>query len=673
MATLKVIKDDQSVGTLDIDQDGTYVIGRGEGCEFVLDPEPGVSRKHFQIVCVEGKCSFELLSRFGELYIANEKVDTVNLSAVARFSVPPYEFIFDPIGKMPGTKMSEAEAEASGDDRTAVMVLPSAAYLKLFNESGQNIQSFRLEGENWVAGRETTCPIFLDNTKISRRQFEIQRQEHSYFIRDLGSSNGTLLNGEAIPSNDWVPLNSSDLISVIDWTLQFELRDASYDERLNAVDPAIKKMNQVALNPGMENQNEQIQQNSETSLLPMASGMAGAPMAQGGQPIQPAAPQMYPQAYPNPYQQYPSMPPPSYYPPGATAPPPGTKKKMNPVRMAIIGIVVIAGLAYFLTQGSDSGRKPNPAATKDPFSKLAKEQQITVRQIYNNATQLYYQQKYQSARDELKRLHQILPYFEDSKNLELAAEQAIQLQIDQDRIRKKEEEQAQQEQNIQQQVAKCRAKLSPTITVPEIEACLDPVIALNPQHKAITDLRADVEKIISDRTASAAREREYNEAVARIEALFKKAQGQVKSENYRETILAFQRVAAISGPDPRGRRAEAKAQIAILDKKIAEARVQYVKKSDEYYKEGKIRDAILELEKAQKLDLNTADIENSIKNYMLELRKQMQNIYQEGVLEESVGEVEAAKAKWKKILEMSVPTEEYYKKSQLKLKKYGAI
>jgi len=38
-----------------------------------------------------------------------------------------------------------------------------------------------------------------------------------------------------------------------------------------------------------------------------------------------------------------------------------------------------------------------------------------------------------------------------------------------------------------------------------------------------------------------------------------------------------------------------------------------------------------------------------------------------------VGEVESAKSKWKKIRELSVPEEEYYKKSTIKLKRYGSL
>lgn len=678
MAILKVSKSDKFIESISLSTDHSYLVGRGEGSDLLLDPEPGVSRRHFEIRFKDGQWQLELLSRHGELYVENIKVERVDLTRPARFSVPPYEFEFDPIQSLASIDPNQGSSD-DASDRTAVMVLPSAGYLKLFNESGKNIQSFRLQGENWVAGRETTCPIFLDNNKISRRQFEIQRQGSTYFIRDLGSANGTLVNGEPIPSNDWVPLNSSDLISVIDWTLQFELRDESYEERLKEVDPGVQRLKSIsvekALEPGSTINQKEFEQSPQVAVSAQANLQANAQltpqihahpqqipmeMAANGVAMYQYPPGMYPQA-PYPAAQLPQR-----------AGKKKKKQKLNPIQMAIIGVLAIAVIGFVLLDDQPKKQIPKPVPV-DSFSRLSKEQQLTVRQLYNNATQLFYQQKYQSARDELRRLHQIIPLYEDSKNLEIASEQAIQVQIDQERIRKQEEDQAKMEQQIQQQIAKCRLLLGPNVVASAIDSCLDPIIALNPQHKAILALRADLEKIITDRAMSAAREKEYNEAVERLEAAFKKAQSQAGTENFQDAISALRKVANMSGPDPRGRKGEAKKQIASIEKKMAELRAQYLSKSEEFYKDGKLRESILELEKAQKTDLAGPEVEAKIKERLLELRKQMQNIYQEGVLEESVGEVEAAKAKWKKILEMSVPSEEYYKKSQLKLKKYGVL
>ena len=91
-----------------------------------------------------------------------------------------------------------------------------------------------------MCGRDTGCSIYIDNNKISRKQFEIQKNEDTFFVRDLGSINVTLLNGRALGAEDWTQLSSGDMITVAEWTLQFELRDAQFEKRLQEVDPKIR-------------------------------------------------------------------------------------------------------------------------------------------------------------------------------------------------------------------------------------------------------------------------------------------------------------------------------------------------------------------------------------------------------------------------------------------------
>ncbi len=47
-------------------------------------------------------------------------------------------------------------------------------------------------------GRDPTCGLHLDAQSMSRTHAEIDRTAHGYILRDLGSRNGTFLNGERI-------------------------------------------------------------------------------------------------------------------------------------------------------------------------------------------------------------------------------------------------------------------------------------------------------------------------------------------------------------------------------------------------------------------------------------------------------------------------------------------
>jgi hypothetical protein len=51
----------------------------------------------------------------------------------------------------------------------------------------------------------------------------------------------------------------------------------------------------------------------------------------------------------------------------------------------------------------------------------------------------------------------------------------------------------------------------------------------------------------------------------------------------------------------------------------------------------------------------------------------MMVLYQEGILEESVGNVEAAKSQWQKIRSQSLAGEDYFVRATIKLQRYGAI
>jgi hypothetical protein len=53
------------------------------------------------------------------------------------------------------------------------------------------------------------------------------------------------------------------------------------------------------------------------------------------------------------------------------------------------------------------------------------------------------------------------------------------------------------------------------------------------------------------------------------------------------------------------------------------------------------------------------------------LKQQMKGIYEDSVLEESMGNVDSAKEKWKKIMSEDLETGDYAQKARSKLSKYG--
>jgi tetratricopeptide (TPR) repeat protein len=78
---------------------------------------------------------------------------------------------------------------------------------------------FALEDGEYVVGRANNNPICIPDTSVSRRHVLIRRVGGGWAARDLGSGNGTLLNGE--PLTDEMPLSHGDILTLGDTELTF--------------------------------------------------------------------------------------------------------------------------------------------------------------------------------------------------------------------------------------------------------------------------------------------------------------------------------------------------------------------------------------------------------------------------------------------------------------------
>ena len=75
-------------------------------------------------------------------------------------------------------------------------------------------------GERVVSiGRLRDCDVTLDDVKVSRRHAEVHPDGDGYLVMDLGSTNGTTVNGFVIHRHRLV---DGDLIGVGGATLRFE-------------------------------------------------------------------------------------------------------------------------------------------------------------------------------------------------------------------------------------------------------------------------------------------------------------------------------------------------------------------------------------------------------------------------------------------------------------------
>ena len=659
MAHLRVAKGEQLVMELNLDPDQTYLAGRADNCQIKLDPEPGISRHHFQISFDAGAWKLEVLSRFGELYSDSQKTSGFVLEEGKTFSVPPYAFEFMEKGVAQDAAINSHEA-------TVISMLPSSSFLRVIDERGMDRQIFRLEGDTWTVGRDISCAVHLEYPKASRKQCEIYRESENFFIRDLGSANGTSVNGHPLSREEWTRLQSGDTITIIDWIIKFEVRDSSFANRLESVSPELKNPNvfEDIVQP------DQGVPNLESTRI----GNAPMPPPQPGTWQDVHAGSANPYGMPLPEMAGSQMGPESGF-ESSPAPLQTKKKFLNPVRILMILIILGAGGAYLyqnLEGGANKEAAPVKAKAKSPFDLLSEEDKQFVRRAYDNAKQDLIAHKYAEALQDVNRMKQKIAVYEDSADLEQVANAGILEKARLEDEERREQREREAEETINKVVETCGRQMSPTWTSDRLEQCLTPALQLNPTHMSYQPLRDkmaqwDAAKVLKEQKRSATAVE-----VGKLRKIFNEAEALVQRNKIWDAIDTYQLVVDSKLADTEGLKPRSKKARWALLSKLEGAQAELEMKADGFMKEGHYRDAVVALRSALEINPQNEVCKGRLQSALFELKKQMQPDYQNSIVEESIGDVEKAKERWKKIMLNSTPGEDYYEKSRIKLKKYGA-
>src|SRR5579859_979439 len=88
-------------------------------------------------------------------------------------------------------------------------------------------KAFELSAAEVLIGRQTGVQIRLEGQKVSRRHARVVRQGGDLRIEDLGSANGTFLNGKRLQAP--AALRMQDEIGIGSYVLRFESADGPPD------------------------------------------------------------------------------------------------------------------------------------------------------------------------------------------------------------------------------------------------------------------------------------------------------------------------------------------------------------------------------------------------------------------------------------------------------------
>ena len=112
---------------------------------------------------------------------------------------------------------NEASTEAletlGAIDSAVTLEAPSTGAALVVASGHQAGTRYAITSTHLTVGRHPDSDIFLDDITVSRRHVELQQGSAGYLLQDVGSLNGTYLNGERLPDGE-TPLTNGDELQI---------------------------------------------------------------------------------------------------------------------------------------------------------------------------------------------------------------------------------------------------------------------------------------------------------------------------------------------------------------------------------------------------------------------------------------------------------------------------
>ena len=280
--------------------------------------------------------------------------------------------------------------------------------------------------------------MVLEDKRSSRKHSLIVRDGSKYVLKDLGSANGTLLNGERIVEQH--DLTSGDVIQIGDTQFTFQMMQADYHQKKDQFIQVAHEEPVQDMHPPQE--------------------MAPQMMPMDAQPFQPMGGEMPPGAAPA---------------PDFAAPAAAEKKSfigkfldryraMNTKQQAIYGVVIL-GVIYLLLFDDDAPQKKahlnmgdqkasQKKVDKKPgmgqsFESLTPEQQHYVQTEYQLAFDFYKNREYDNALLEIGKIFSLVENYKNAREIEAFAREGKRKLESQEEERKKKETERQAQIKLQ--------------------------------------------------------------------------------------------------------------------------------------------------------------------------------------------------------------------------------
>lgn len=178
-----------------------YSFGRNKGNDIIIT-SPVVSGRHGVIYVENGKCYVKDLDSTNGLHVNNIAIKLKELCDGDNIKIDNME---------------------ESNEKSVVIV-----YSRILDNREERWIKFPLEGKGKITiGRSKDIDISIKHPSLSREHASIFKQNDTYYVEDLNSTNGTYLNGEYIGSK--TALKENDVILVGNTKIIFKVDSLNYN------------------------------------------------------------------------------------------------------------------------------------------------------------------------------------------------------------------------------------------------------------------------------------------------------------------------------------------------------------------------------------------------------------------------------------------------------------
>jgi pSer/pThr/pTyr-binding forkhead associated (FHA) protein len=663
MIRIAIFQDGEQIKEFEATPGTDVTIGRAQGCLVHLD-EASISRLHAVIRSANGGWVLERKANFGAVLLNGQEVENAQLEggeeiAIGKFSLRVNIESEQALQVGGGSRSLSANSMLSesgeGDGRTK-MVSTGVAALFRFEPGMANIAEFLLDKDLAVFGRASNCDVVIIEKKASRKHFEVRRQGLSFFLKDLNSANGTMVNGNKVAE---VELVAGDVIQIGESKIQFSVENKDFFNRQDQFLPVPSHL---------------------TELAPMGGAMDG--MGQMG--MDGAQPELGPDGQP--------LPPPQ--PELSSTDFIGRLNRWwfsipKPQRTRYLVIVVVGLLVMGFLGTPDEDVKPkkhaqtNKGGNARSFENLTEEKQKFVKENYKLLLDAHERKDYQKMLDAARNVLTYVDDYNETKSYEAMAKRGID-QIEEEKRKKAlEEKMAALKREVDALVAKGEVIFKRALTDPKerplLQGAIQDVYAKDPNNTRAGEWKAAINAKIEEEKREAEAIRAKEEKKQKAEEALAAVERTYKAEKYLQAIAEADKLSEVDWQEKdwldrvEKLKVDIRAKLAsIIDPLLADAKAQRGEGGDLVIARNRYNQVL-------KVDPSNNEAKNGLNEIRDILMMRAKRFYVEAVLAESISDLQEAKDKFEKCLRTAPDDEgmpvalDYRKRCKRKLVKFEAF